>query len=1004
MSVKKYKFVSPGIFINEIDNSQLPSEPTRVGPVIIGQTARGPAMRPVTVGSYSEFVQVFGDASPGAQSGDLWRDNQPTCPTYASYAAKAWLRNNTPVTIVRLLGTQHNDAATTQAAGMAGWITTDIDPDPDDQKIANAGGAYGLFIIPSGTTEPATVGYHATSTETGSLAAIWYCNKGTSVYISGSYRGLGSESTGAAGTLIQSDGSGLQFTAVVASGADGGETEKITFNFSRNSPKYIRKAFNTNPTLTNSDVYSSTKSYWLGETYDRFLTQGDGGVSAFGGCSTGTSAGGMYGVVLQISDQVTSMANRLMGAKQAQTPWVIAQDFGAYGAWDANNANKLFKLHTRKAGEYEMHNLKVSVQDLKASTSDNDPYSTFTLVIRRLQDNDGKIQQVERYGNLNLNPNSPNYIARRIGDKYTDFDSTTRRNREYGQYDNKSDFVRVEMDPDLDLTGPADPAMVPFGFFGPPRFKGFVVMSGSTDVLLPGSEDWQTTAAGTAAYVGHRQDQVLYPEDAPGGNNHTGAVTTAALSGDFGYTGSFLFPTIPIRVSSSDGGLPSDSMAYHGFATTRSDSSTVFDESIRDHVRSLPDSINTDSHANPVTNSPVEIPFIFTLDDVVSGSTTSGETRHAFNSGSRQRGHSISAAVAGYAKNSVTKYGWEAVVHYGADKFTMPLFGGFDGVNITEPNPFNNADLDGKTERTSYAYNTIKQAIDIVRDPEEHEFNIMVAPNVQESTLTNHMINVCEDRADALAIIDLEGDFKPATENTDAYSSRVGSVDQVVDNLNTRQLDSSYACAYFPYVQMYDRENDAFVYIPPSIVGLGVMSNSENKSELWFAPAGFNRGGLSNGAAGVAVVGTTLKLTKEDRDKLYLSNVNPIASFPSEGLVVFGQKTLQVTPSALDRVNVRRLMIFLKKEISRIAATILFDQNVESTWNRFTGKVEPLLRSVKARFGLEAYKLVLDNTTTTPDLVDRNVLYAKVFLKPAKAIEFIAIDFNITNQGAAFED
>ena len=194
------------------------------------------------------------------------------------------------------------------------------------------------------------------------------------------------------------------------------------------------------------------------------------------------------------------------------------------------------------------------------------------------------------------------------------------------------------------------------------------------------------------------------------------------------------------------------------------------------------------------------------------------------------------------------------------------------------------------------------------------------------------------------------------------------------------------------------------LWTPPSIVALGTFASSEAKSEIWFAPAGFNRGGLTEGSAGIPVISVSRKLTSKDRDDLYEANINPIASFPSEGLVVFGQKTTQQTASALDRINVRRMMLFVKKEISRIAAGILFDQNVKTTWSRFLGEVNPFLASVQSRLGLTEYKVILDETTTTPDLVDRNILYAKIFLKPARAIEFIAIDFVITRSGASFED
>jgi phage tail sheath protein FI len=185
---------------------------------------------------------------------------------------------------------------------------------------------------------------------------------------------------------------------------------------------------------------------------------------------------------------------------------------------------------------------------------------------------------------------------------------------------------------------------------------------------------------------------------------------------------------------------------------------------------------------------------------------------------------------------------------------------------------------------------------------------------------------------------------------------------------------------------------------------LGTFASTQARSELWFAPAGFTRGGLTEGSAGLPVLGVSQRLSSKDRDDLYENNINPIAQFPAEGIVIFGQKTLQVTPSALDRINVRRLMVFLKKQISIIASRLIFDQNVQATWNRFRGQVEPFLEGVKARLGLVDFRVILDDTTTTPELIDRNIMYAKIFLKPARSIEFIAIDFVITNSGASFDD
>ena len=299
--------------------------------------------------------------------------------------------------------------------------------------------------------------------------------------------------------------------------------------------------------------------------------------------------------------------------------------------------------------------------------------------------------------------------------------------------------------------------------------------------------------------------------------------------------------------------------------------------------------------------------------------------------------------------------------------------------------------------------------MEVISEADQLDFNLAVMPGITNETLTKDLVDLCEERGDALAIIDLKGGYQPIAEgapSSDPSSGypKNGSVSSVISNIKARDLNSSYCCAYYPWVQVRDSSTAQLIWVPPSVAALGTLGSSATKSELWFAPAGFNRGGLSEGSAGLKVVSVRDKVTAEQRDDLYENRVNPIASFASEGIVVFGQKTLQIGRSALDRINVRRLMIFLKKEISRIANRILFDQNVPTTWARFTSQAVPLLESVKTRLGLEDYKLILDESTTTPDLRDRNVMYAKVLLKPARAIEYIAIDFTIMNSGAAFDD
>ena len=294
-----------------------------------------------------------------------------------------------------------------------------------------------------------------------------------------------------------------------------------------------------------------------------------------------------------------------------------------------------------------------------------------------------------------------------------------------------------------------------------------------------------------------------------------------------------------------------------------------------------------------------------------------------------------------YASTSLTNVNGaiSGVLDAGYDRFTVPLFGGFDGVDIKEMDPFSGVRMGGSaTDTTSYAFFSIRRAIDSVADPEVVEMNLAAIPAQTQDGLTTHLVRTCEARGDALAVIDLPDAFVPREDGTEIDRNNTQStITTLVNGLRSRNLNSSYGCAYYPWVRGRDTINGAFVWLPPSIPAIGTFSSSQRKTQVWFAPAGFNRGGLTEGSAGIPVVDVAHQLRRIDRDNLYTANINPIAKFPAEGIVIFGQKTLQVTPSALDRINVRRLMIFVKKRISQIASGLLFDPNVQQTWLRFTG-------------------------------------------------------------------
>ena len=226
-------------------------------------------------------------------------------------------------------------------------------------------------------------------------------------------------------------------------------------------------------------------------------------------------------------------------------------------------------------------------------------------------------------------------------------------------------------------------------------------------------------------------------------------------------------------------------------------------------------------------------------------------------------------------------------------------------------------------------------------------------------------------------------------------SVQIPNVTFTVNRFEARNLDSSFAAAYYPDVIVKDPATLTNVLAPPSVAVLGAFSLNDSIGHPWFAPAGFTRGALKN------TVETQVKLNRANLDALYEANINPITAFPqSKGVVVFGQKTLQAAQSALDRVNVRRLLIEIRRRVRRIANTLLFEPNRASTLARFSAAVNPVLQQIQAQQGLDRFKVQIDTTTTTQADVENNTIRGKIFLQPTRSLEFISLDFVVTNQGA----
>ncbi len=973
MSVDKFKFVSPGVFIDEIDESGIPSLPERMGPLIIGRFQKGPGLRPVKVESFKEFANLFGEPSPGNASGDIWRSGEMTAPTYAAYAVKAWLRNNSPCTVYRVLGEEAGNAASNPTA-QAGWKT-----DNALGTLSTNGGAYGLLVFPSAS---------ATTPVTGTLAAVWYVQEGY-VQLSGVTRTTGSGDAGtnvdAACAAIKST-TGQKFTAKIMSGTDA-VLKTATFDFNRDSETFIRKVFNTDPTLTNNDVVGTAEKYWLGETFESNVRNSENSKLRENGVLK-TDTADLFGVIVGLGDGgagSTVWGNRQIAARAAQTGFFISQD--TRGGTTANfsptkHTEDLFKFHALDSGEQANRDYKVSITDIKVPTDNYNKFGSFTVQVRSAYDRDNDPQILEQYSNCNLDPTSPNYIARLIGDLHYTYDSVNKRVREHGDNPNRSKILRVEVSERV-KNGSAE-GLSPYGVKGPTVPITQEILSGSTTAAGGvGEHPTLNWAVGSGSVA----NKAL--AGAPGG---TGAEDNSAdyfIALGTQLTASIEWPTTRLRVSSSEGGLNQPQKAYFGYQSNINDSRR-FDSTNIDLLRGQPANLDPTS----LTSTYQQYSWVFTLDDVRESAADS--SHHVHLSGSRAAGLSWTAK----SGSSYILTGSDT----GLKRFTSPMFGGFDGFDVTEKDPLRNSYITPSTEVGNSSYFSIKKAIDIASDKDYIEFDLAAMPGITNDSLNSRLLTACEERADALAVLDIRGGYKPPHENDSLETANIGSVEETVTALKDLNLNSSYGCAFYPFVKIRDDVANSILYVPPSVVALGTMSSAQRKSAVWFAPAGFTRGGLSEGSAGLPVIGVRERLTSAERDRLYDANINPIASFPSEGIVIFGQKTLQVTRSSLDRINVRRLLIFLKKEISRIASRLLFDQNVQQTWDRFTGQVIPFLEGVQAGLGLTDFRVVLDDSTTTPDLVDRNVMYAKIFLKPARAIEFIALDFIITRSGASFDD
>ena len=704
--------------------------------------------------------------------------------------------------------------------------------------------------------------------------------------------------------------------AIAVSGSDGGR--KIIGSFHVTERGALDTGFN-DATVLESQV--SASDFTISGSELQF--EGSASVlpssnqdirDVFGTSPYGTKGGYVYSYFEKTAtDQTTYISD---SGSQVELIEMATQDFSSQDVTHAttpfiksqlisDQRYDLFRFHTLGDGTYYNQDIKVSIFNVKAAGESNSTdYATFSVLVRKFSDTDRRPSILETFNNVNLDPASPNYIKKVIGDQNRTIDSNGKLN-ENGDYTNRSSYIRVECKPE-----------------------------GSFPV--------------TAAPFGH------------------GAYTNPIYTG----VDETLVPAVIYSTGSAD----------NNASSTTNFSGMDFDTAV---VK-----LNNRNYLKPTPAS----------------ATVGGNTDFAFDA------TNLTAIVGGVVVSN-HGFGYEMTGSAAADtakrQFSVGFQGGFDGVaptvkplkagekNLNTNEEFGAGNSQGFDLSTSTASGSVAyvRAINAVSNPDDFDINLVAAPGVVRrlhSYVFDKVVDMVEAREDAFFIGDLVG----VTYDSNTGGATTDTIAQAIEQANA--VDSNYVGSYYPWVKTIDSRTNRLTAVPPSVLMPGIYAANDATAAEWFAPAGLNRGGI------VGAVSVLNRLTQSERDSLYESKVNPIATFPGEGIVAFGQKTLQDRASALDRINVRRLLIKVKKYIASTSRYLVFEQNTATTRSKFLNTVNPYLEGIQQRQGLYAFRVVMDETNNTPDVIDRNIMAGQIFLQPTKTAEFIVLDFNILPTGATF--
>lgn len=990
------RIVSPGVFTKEIDQTFLAQGVAAIGGVVVAPFPKGPGFSPTVITSEGELTNMFGDAD-----GTL----------YGPITAQQYLRQQGQVTVVRVGGlagyNQKKALLITATPGQYGrfndsssvtgsLLGATLSPNTSLNQVFSitgsvnvrfAGGYYQNETITVGQLKVETFAsssanlYGAVTQSNGCLnyfyatasnanaaftisgSAPWHNAKLTSLkitrvegscdyelkitgFLTGSFGpfnpGVWTNGTGLVedGCLSSSyvSGSDSVVLAVLANTAyDRGQSlygfsgsvlitssaqvssdfsidlndyhydnndnlitssyGRYSFSLDQESNKYLTNVFGVDPKAGYYSVAPGQKIE-AAYTYKNFKNKTKQVVEEM-------LASGSWKITAYTRDAMTfedgiepADGTSTFDLTNAYTPFIrsqlVSSFSGSYGTSSA--AYDLFKVHTLTDGTSANTLYKIDISNVKSPGSiPGTKYGSFTLAVRSYTDTDSKPIYLERFDNLSLDPDSANYVARRIGDTYNYIDFNGKI-IEVGDFPQKSKYVRIEM-----ATSPWPIDAIPYGFG---------------------------------------------PYAAPIGGDYARLGKVPAMT----YCSASAYLLQPGRYASGVVFHPAPAQADDDLAALYPNGSSIGSEQD-----------NKQYFAPVPQGSGVGANVAFDLETYCGVSPLYVPTQETANVKKR--------------------------------RFALGFQGGFDGQSPSVPVllgneilPTNQQGLDCSTgvSRGTYAY---RQAIAALSNADEFDFNLITTPGVnyqQHAYISTAIVDMCERRGDAFYIMDIAPN----------QTAGAAAIENVVDLAG--QFDTNYAATYYPWIKVTETNSNKIMSVPPSVAMMSVYAANDKVAAEWFAPAGLNRGGIPT------AVSVADRLTHGERDTLYEGHVNPIAAFPGQGVVAWGQKTLQRNPSALDRVNVRRLLIALKKFIASSSRYLVFEQNVATTRQRFLNIVNPYLESVQQRSGVYAFRVVMDDSNNTPDLVDRGILYGQIYIQPTRTAEMIVLDFNVLPTGATF--